>query len=172
SDRVARRVTGGGTAKRSVALCNRGRVFHRERSTRRGEASQSPIEIRTSNSRSTLHDRKAIGREHERCNFGAQLLCCAKRRTVHLRPLPFPELDRHFELHLRFTSSAAERDPPSLLAKADKLRVGTCTRREALRTDVQRLEQIRLTGSIRSDHEHQPWLEVEVEPRVRPDVPE
>jgi hypothetical protein len=37
---------------------------------------------------------------------------------------------------------------------------------------VQRLEQVRLPGPVRPHDEHEPGLEAEIEPRVRPDVPE
>jgi hypothetical protein len=37
---------------------------------------------------------------------------------------------------------------------------------------VQRLEQVRLPGTVRTDDEHQTRLEVEVKARVRPDVAE
>jgi hypothetical protein len=33
---------------------------------------------------------------------------------------------------------------------------------------VQRLEQVRLPDAVRPDDEHEPWLEIEVERRVRP----
>jgi hypothetical protein len=58
-----------------------------------------------------------------------------------------------------------------VLAEADQLCIGASARREALRTDVQRLEQVRLAGAVRPNDENQSRLEVEVETRVRPDVP-
>jgi hypothetical protein len=35
---------------------------------------------------------------------------------------------------------------------------------------MQRLEQIRLAGTVRADNEHEPRFEVQLEPRVRADV--
>ena len=46
---------------------------------------------------------------------------------------------------------AAQRDPRRRPAEADELRVGARARREALRADVQRLEQVRLAGAVRPD---------------------
>ena len=66
---------------------------------------------------------------------------------------------------------AAQRDPSLPPAEADELRVGARPRREALRADVQRLEQVRLAGAVRPGHEHEPGRELEVEPRVRAVVP-
>jgi hypothetical protein len=43
-----------------------------------------------------------------------------------------------------------------------------CARRETLRREVQRLEQVRLPDAVRPDDEHEPWLEIEVERQVRP----
>jgi hypothetical protein len=37
---------------------------------------------------------------------------------------------------------------------------------------VQRLEQVRLADSVRPDGEHEPGLQLELEPLVRPEVPE
>ena len=59
-----------------------------------------------------------------------------------------------------------------MLAEADELRIGPGARREALRADVKRLEQIRLPGAVRAGHEHQPGLQLDVEPSVRAEVPE
>jgi hypothetical protein len=42
------------------------------------------------------------------------------------------------------------------------------TRREALRREVERLEQIRLADAVATDDEYDPGREVEVERRVRP----
>ena len=54
----------------------------------------------------------------------------------------------------------------SRLAEADQLRVLARARREPLRHDVQRLEQVRLADTVAADDEHDPRLECEVERRV------
>jgi hypothetical protein len=42
------------------------------------------------------------------------------------------------------------------LAKSDQLAVCACTRREPLRADVERFEQVRLTGAVLADDEDDP----------------
>jgi hypothetical protein len=37
---------------------------------------------------------------------------------------------------------------------------------------MQRLEEVRLAGAVRTDDEHEPRLQLELELRVRADVPE
>ena len=74
-------------------------------------------------------------------------------------------LDRHAGRARRAARSRA-----AVRAEADQLRVGARPRREALRAEVQRLEQVRLAGAVRADDEHEPRLEGEVEPGVRAEV--
>ena len=59
-----------------------------------------------------------------------------------------------------------------MLAEPDQPRLRARPRREALRPDVQRLEQVRLPGAVRPDHQHEPRLEREVERGVRAKAPE
>ena len=59
-----------------------------------------------------------------------------------------------------------------MLAEPHELRIGASAGREALRTDMQRLEQVRLACAVGANYEHETWLEVEVEASIRPDVPE
>src|SRR4029077_8393154 len=67
---------------------------------------------------------------------------------------------------------ALERDPPRTLPEAYELCVGTRARRETLRPDMKRLEQVRLAGAVLPDDQDQTRLQREVESRVRADVPE
>jgi hypothetical protein len=99
------------------------------------------------------------------------LLCRAQGRTVQLRPLPFADLERHLELHRCPAPLSPQPDPAGALTEADELRIGAGPRREPLRPDVQRLEQVGLPRTVRSDDEHQPRFQVEVETSVRPNVP-
>ena len=57
-------------------------------------------------------------------------------------------------------------------AVADELRVLARPEREALRRDVHRLEEVRLARAVRPRDEHEPGLELELEPFVRADVAE
>jgi hypothetical protein len=65
-----------------------------------------------------------------------------------------------------------ERDEGAALAEADQLPVGAGPGREALRADVERLEQVRLAGAVLADDEDDARPEVELEPLVRPVVAE
>ena len=70
----------------------------------------------------------------------------------------------------RVTSPADEPDARGRRAEADQLRVDPRARREPLRADVQRLEQVRLAGAVRADDEDDPRLQAELEPGVRAEV--
>jgi hypothetical protein len=75
------------------------------------------------------------------------------------------------QLEPRAGAVARQRDPRAVRSEADQVCVAPCPRREALRADVQRLEEVRLPGSVRPDDERQPWLQLELEPRVRAEIP-
>jgi hypothetical protein len=60
-----------------------------------------------------------------------------------------------------------QRDRRATLAESDQLRVRPRSRREALRADVQRLEQVRLAGAVLTDEEDDAGSQVEIEPGVR-----
>ena len=66
---------------------------------------------------------------------------------------------------------ALQCDPAGAFAETNELCIGACPRREALRADVQRLEQIGLPRSVRSDDQQQAGLELEVKSGVRANVP-
>jgi hypothetical protein len=73
---------------------------------------------------------------------------------------------RHLERRPR--PAAGDRDPGRLLAEADQLSILTRPRREPLRADMQRLEQVRLADAVWPDGENDPVRERQVERRVRP----
>src|SRR5205814_7289132 len=52
----------------------------------------------------------------------------------------------------------------------DQARVIARSRREPLRADMQRLEQVRLAGPVWADHEHEPGLQLELEPSIRAEI--
>jgi hypothetical protein len=60
----------------------------------------------------------------------------------------------------------------SALAEANQLSVGARSGRESLRREMQALEQIRLASAVRADSEHDPRFQRELEPWIRPVVPE
>src|SRR5215203_2874274 len=63
------------------------------------------------------------------------------------------------------------RDWSSDVCSSDLLAVAACPRREALRPEVERLEQVGLAGAVRAHREHDAGLELQVERGVRADVP-
>ena len=99
-------------------------------------------------------------------------ICCGESSAVQLGPLALTECQRHLQLDLGIATNAAQRDACHLLAESNELGVGTGARREALRADVQRLEQVRLPCAVGANYEHKTRLEIEVEASVRPDVSE
>jgi hypothetical protein len=65
-----------------------------------------------------------------------------------------------------------ERECGLALAEADQVALDAGAGREALRADVERLEQIRLAGSVLADDEDDSGGELEIEGAVRAVVPE
>ena len=61
-------------------------------------------------------------------------------------------------------------DPGAFATKTDQAGVVAGPGREALRTDVQRLEQIRLAGPVRPDDKYEARLQLELEPSVRAEI--
>ena len=59
-----------------------------------------------------------------------------------------------------------------LRATTDDLAVLTRPEREPLRREVHRLEQVRLPRAVPARDEDEPWLELELEPRIRAHVAE
>jgi hypothetical protein len=56
------------------------------------------------------------------------------------------------------------------LAETNQVALGARPRREALRPDVKRLEQVRLAGAVLADHEDDAGRQREVECRIRAKV--
>jgi hypothetical protein len=63
-------------------------------------------------------------------------------------------------------------DPGRVGAEANQLCVGTRARGEALRADVERLEQVRLPRSVRADGENEARPQLQVERRIGAEVAE
>jgi hypothetical protein len=81
-------------------------------------------------------------------------------------------LQRHLERDGPPRALSLERDPGAGRAEADELLVGTRARREALRADVERFEQVRLAGAVRPGDEDEPGLQPELEAFVAAEVSE
>ena len=151
------------TPQRGVPLGERREILLGDVGPGREEPSESAVEVRTPRSRAALDDGQPVGREHERRDLAAQRLGRREARAVQPRLLRLALTQRHRDRHGR-------RHPPSLdlhaarrLAEADQLRIVSRARREALRRDVQRLEQVRLAGTVTADDEHDAGVEPELE---------
>jgi class 3 adenylate cyclase len=83
-----------------------------------------------------------------------------------------PGAQRDLEVDRCDSTLTPKRDPRRVLAESDHLRIRARARRETLRADVERLQQVRLARAVRADGQDETRLEVEIEPRVRADVPE
>jgi len=81
-------------------------------------------------------------------------------------------LHDHRRLHRHGATLASHGHPRRVGAEADELRVGAGARGEPLRRNVQRLEQVRLAGAVRTDDENQAAAELELQRLVRPEVSE
>ena len=155
-------------SQRGVPLRKRREVRLRNVGTCREEAAERTVEVRASCCRPALHDRQPVWGEDERRDLASQRLGRRQACAVQRRLLRLPLAERHGELERRRATAAANRDACGRLAEANELRVLAGARREPLRRDVQRLEQVRLPDAVRPDGEHDARLEVEIERRVRP----
>jgi hypothetical protein len=147
-------------------------ILDRERRAAGEETPDRPVEVGTAGGGTSLYDREPVGREDERRDLAAQLLGRAQLRPVQLRPLSVLELERHLDRSRTAAEVALERDPRPGGAQPDELLVGARSGGEALRPHVQRLEQVRLAGPVRTGHEHESGLEHELEPLVAAEVAE
>ena len=116
-----------------------------------------------------LDDREPVRREDERRELAAQRLRRRQPRAVQPRLLRLALAQRHRCLDRRRRRGVP---PPTTRAAVSPKRIScavvTRARREALRREVQRLEQVRLADTVSADDQHDPGREVEVERRVRP----
>ena len=172
SECVTRREAAGDTAQGGVALPDRGAVLRRQLRARRREPAEDAVEVRAPGGRSALDDAEPVRSEDECRRLRAQLLGGAQRRTVQRRALARARLEHDLDLQRHRRPAAAHGDPRRRLAEADQLRVLPRPRREALRRDVERLEQVRLPDPVRPNREDEPRPQREVEPLVRPEVAE
>jgi hypothetical protein len=130
---------------------------------RREETAERAVEVRAACGRAAFHHHEPVGREDERRDLCAQLLGRAERGAVHARLLCISRAQGHLDLEPPGAQSACQLDPGGLGPEADELRVVAAPRREALRADVQRLEQVRLARPVLTDGEHEPGLEAQLE---------
>ena len=135
-DCIARRIAAGGASECGVALRDGSGVVDSQRRTHRCQPPDHTIEVGPPHGGPALHHGKPVGREDERRDFRAQLLCRTQRSTVQLCLLPFAQFERHLELDSALTAAAPQSDPARLLAEANQLGVCTRPRRKPLGTNV------------------------------------
>ena len=157
-ERVAGREALRDPPQRRVALAERRAVLGRQRRAAGEQPAEHAVEVRAPGGGPALHDRESVGREDERRRprrAAARRLAAARRSARRACRSPSSSVDLELE------PRAGRGRPASAIraasrAEADELRVGPRPRREALRPDVQRLEQVRLAGAVRPDGEHEP----------------
>ena len=76
------------------------------------------------------------------------------------------------DLNGRIRTASLDGGAGAAVSEPDQLAVVARARREPLRRDVQRLEQVRLACAVRPGREHEPRPERELEPLVRPEAAE
>ena len=167
-ERVARREAELDAPERGVSLRERREVVLRHAGARRAEPAEHAVEVRAAGGRPALDDGQPVGREDERRDLASQRL---GRRQPSRRsaapPSPGPAAASREISTASRRACRRRRRAPRRLAEADQLRVLARARREALRRDVQRLEQVRLADAVRPDDEHDAGRERELERRVR-----
>ena len=171
-ERIARRKALRHTPQRRVALADGRAVLRGEPRAGRRETTEHAVEVGPPRGRATLDDNQPVRREDECRHFAAQLLGRAEAGPVEARTLARAELERHLQLDGRTCPLAPEGDPRRITPEAHQLRVCPRPRREPLRPDVQRLEQIRLAGPVRPRYENQSARKVQVELGIRAEIPE
>ena len=127
------------------------------------ESSERAVEVRPSRSRPSLDHDEAVGREDERRDLGAELLGRAERSAVQPRLLRVAGPQGDLDLQLRAPARTRQLDSRGLPTEPDELPVVTTTRRKALRADVQRLEQVRLAGTVPADGQDEPRRQLQLE---------
>ena len=154
--------------QRRVPLRERGLVLLRHACASRKDAAEYPVEVGAPRSRAALDDGEAIRCEDKGRELAAKRL--RRRQPSALQPrllrLSLPE--RHRCLDGRRPTLPGHQHARSGLPETDQLTVVAGARRETLRGEVERLEQVGLADAVAADDEHDPWCEVEVERRVRP----
>src|SRR5262249_39076116 len=121
--RVTCRETAADAAERRVALRERSSVIGGQLGACRRQATERPVEVRTTHGGAAPDDGETVRRENERGDLGAQLLRRTQRRTVQLRALSLAHLKRQLQLDRGIAALSAERDATRALAEPHELRV-------------------------------------------------
>jgi len=124
----------------------------------RRPAAERAVEVRAPRGRAAFDDDQAVWREDDRGDLAAELLGRPQLRSVQARPLRGAGVQDDVEVERRAAPFASQGDSRAFTAEANQARVGAGARREALRADMQRLEQVRLAGAVRADDENETRL--------------
>jgi hypothetical protein len=136
------------------------------------QAPKSTVEVRPPGSRASLDDDETVGREHERRDLGAKLFGRPKDCPVQASLPRIARAERDLDLQPRAGARAGQLDSRGLRAEANELGIVPAARREALRPDVDRLEQIRLARAVAADGQQEPGRQLQLERRIRAVVAE
>jgi len=138
----------------------------------RKEPRERTIEVGAPYCRASLDDGEPVRREDERRELAAQGLRRGEPCPVELGDLA----GAGRKLHAHAVADAGAREVQlhggRLLAVADQPCVASRSRREALRADMDGLEEARLAGAVLARHEHDPGRELELERSVAAEAPE
>src|SRR6266508_2803496 len=83
-----------------------------------------------------------------------------------------PRTESHVHRDRRLRPRAGDSDPSRIGAEAHDLRIAARARGEALRSDVQSLEEVRLACPVWTRDEHHAGLELQFQPGIRAKVAE
>ena len=136
------------------------------------QAPQSTVEVRPPGGRPALDNDETVGREHERRDLRAKLFGRAQGCAVQSSLPRIARAERDLNLQPRAGPRARQLDSRGLRAEANELRIVAASRRETLRSDVDRLEQIRLARAVPADGQQEPGGQLQLERRVRAVVAE
>src|SRR5262249_21849576 len=81
-------------------------------------------------------------------------------------------MQNNVQLESRAGAGAGQGDPRAVRSKPNQVRVAARPRREALRADVQRLEEVGLPRAVGTHDEHKPRLQLQLELGVGAVVPD
>ena len=160
------------TAQGGIALPERGRIGGRHVRARGERPREHAVEVRATGRWAALDHREPVRRERECVQTGAQLFRGREGGAVPPDPLRLACGDPDLRLDRDRAAAAGDPRESLLRATADDLAVLTRPEREPLRREVHRLEQVRLAGAVPARDEDEPWLELELEPRIRAHVAE
>ncbi len=114
------------------------------------------VEMRATNARGTLEQLQAVGHEHAQQRAVLDIEQPLDGRAVGAHALGLPRLEADAQLVLLRAVAEPHAHPSGVLPEAHQLALVARARRAPGAAEVDRLEQVRLTGAVRSVHDGQP----------------